>query len=401
MKKLKNKSNITILEDLFDELTTSVHIKEDSFLLKKRGTPGNWNLIKENQILNKQQIKNLIDQILNSPQAVLEIDRNYTKVIQLQRYRIVIVFPPVSDKTEITIVRPIKKLSLQDYWQNLFGEDTESLRRLENRINAKIEGLLIAGAPGQGKTTFAQALTEYFVNNKKIVKTLESPRDLYLEGDLTQYSKNYANINEIYDILLLSRPDYVIFDEMRNDEDFNLYVDLRLAGVGMVGVVHSTSPFAAIQRFVHRIELGVIPSVIDTVIFLDKGKIDKILTLNILVKVPEGMADPGLARPVVEVRNFLDNTLEYEIYTFGEQTIIVPVLQNTQKNFQEITQKIENIIKPILGNKKFKVEPINQKYAIIWVNEKNRKDIIGKKGKIIKELEQILSMKLEVKTFEN
>ncbi len=389
------------LENLFDDLTTSVHIKENQFLLKKKGLPGNSKLIKEETVLNSEQVKELINDILNDPKKMLEIDRPYTKVIQLEKYRIIIVLPPVSDKTEITIVKPIRKLSLQDYWNGLIENDPVLLQKLIKRINSQVEGLLIAGAPGQGKTTFAQALTEYFVNNKKIVKTLESPRDIYIEADITQYSKNYANINEIYDILLLSRPDYVIFDEMRNDEDFNLYIDLRLAGVGMVGVIHSTSPFAAIQRFIHRIELGIIPSIIDTVIFLDKGQINKILTLNILVKVPEGMADPGLARPVVEVRNFFNNSLEYEIYTFGEQTIIIPVAQNNQQNYQEIVEKIENNIKPILGNKKFKIELINPKYALIWVNEKHKKDIIGRKGKIIKELEQILSMKLDVKSFIN
>jgi ATPase len=187
---------------------------------------------------------------------------------------------------------------------------------------------------------------------------------------------------------------------MRNNEDFNLYIDLRLAGVGMVGVIHATSPFAAIQRFIHRIELGVIPSIIDTVIFINKGKIEKVLMLSINVKVPEGMSDPGLARPVVEVRNFEDGILEYEIYTFGEQTIIVPVKKISQELLDELNNKVYENVKLILGNKKFKVETINPKYSIIWVNEKYRKDIIGKKGKIIKDLENILNMKLEVKIFD-
>ncbi|MEN3015622.1 MAG: ATPase, T2SS/T4P/T4SS family [bacterium] len=389
---------MSYVEKLFDNQTTSVHIKEDSFVLKKVGLPGKWKLIQEDKVFSSEEIKAIIQEILEATDSIVEIDRSNTKVVQMGKYRIVIVFPPIADKTEITIVKPIKKLSLEDYW-NEFDEYVRY--ELMDRIDGKIEGLLIAGAPGQGKTTFAQALTEYFANNKKIVKTLESPRDLHVEANITQYSKNYASISEIYDILLLSRPDYVIFDEMRNDEDFNLYVDLRLAGVGMVGVVHSTSPFAAIQRFIHRIELGIIPSVIDTVIFLDKGKISKILTLSILVKVPEGMADPGLARPVVEVKNFIDNTLEYEIYTFGEQTIIVPIAQNNQKILKEITEKIEQNVKTILGNKKFKVEVINSRYAIIWVSEKHKRDIIGRKGRIIKDLEQILNMRLEVKTFEN
>jgi ATPase len=384
-----------IIEKLFTDNTTSVHIKSNNNVLAKVGSPGNWQLITLEYKFTKEELMNIIYDMINNKEALIEIDRENTKVIQLNRYRIVIVLPPVSEEIEITIAKPIRRLTLEDYLKESSVSDL-----LRKRIEKQAEGLLIAGAPGQGKTTFAQAITEHYANLRKIVKTLESPRDLQVSKVVTQYSKTHANINEIYDILLLSRPDYVIFDEMRNNEDFNLYIDLRLAGVGMVGVIHATSPFAAIQRFIHRIELGVIPSIIDTVIFINKGKIEKVLMLSINVKVPEGMSDPGLARPVVEVRNFEDGILEYEIYTFGEQTIIVPVKKISQELLNELNNKVYENVKLILGNKKFKVETINPKYSIIWVNEKYRKDIIGKKGKIIKDLENILNMKLEVKTFD-
>jgi ATPase len=384
-----------IIEKLFTDNTTSVHIKANNNVLAKVGSPGNWQLTTLEYKFTKEELMNIINDIINNKEALIEIDRENTKVIQLNRYRIVIVLPPVSEEIEITIAKPIRRLTLEDYLKESSVSDL-----LRKRIEKQAEGLLIAGAPGQGKTTFAQAITEHYASLRKIVKTLESPRDLQVSKVVTQYSKTHANTNEIYDILLLSRPDYVIFDEMRNNEDFNLYIDLRLAGVGMVGVIHATSPFAAIQRFIHRIELGVIPSIIDTVIFINKGKIEKVLMLSINVKVPEGMSDPGLARPVVEVRNFEDGVLEYEIYTFGEQTIIVPVKRISQELLDELNNKVYENVKLILGNKKFKVETINPKYSIIWVNEKHRKDIIGKKGKIIKDLENILNMKLEVKTFD-
>ncbi len=65
---------------------------------------------------------------------------------------------------------------------------------------------------------------------------------MILPNEITQISKTYASSEEIHDLLLLSRPDFTIFDEMRDTADFQLYIDLRLAGVGMVGVVHATSP---------------------------------------------------------------------------------------------------------------------------------------------------------------
>lgn len=48
------------------------------------------------------------------------------------------------------------------------------------------------------------------------------------------------------------------------------------------------------------------------------------------VKVPTGMTEADLARPVVEVRDFETGKLEYEIYTFGEENVIVPVKEKKE-----------------------------------------------------------------------
>jgi predicted PilT family ATPase len=112
---------------------------------------------------------------------------------------------------------------------------------------------------------------------------------------------------------------------MRNIEDFKLFADLRLAGVGMVGVVHATSPIDAIQRFIGKIELGMIPSIIDTVVFMHEGNVKRVLALKTTVKIPHGLQSEDLARPVVIVYDFLSNKPMYEIYTFGERTFVVPI----------------------------------------------------------------------------
>ena len=83
------------------------------------------------------------------------------------------------------------------------------------------------------------------------------------------------------DVLLLVRPDYTIFDEVRRREDFRIFSDLRLTGVGMVGVVHANTPIDAIQRFIGKIELGIIPNVLDTVIYVKDGGIAKVYYLEL------------------------------------------------------------------------------------------------------------------------
>lgn len=316
-----------VFEQFFDHDTMSLHFKEGAPLIAKKGRPGEWRYVRlTSEPLKREFIEAVANEIIEEARrrndAFIEIDRAGSTIVQLGKYRIVIVRPPLSDGWEITIVKPLKRLSLEEY-----ELPPELIRRLDERA----EGILIAGAPGMGKTTFAQALAEHYLKMGKVVKTVESPRDMVLPDSITQYSKHYATIGELHDILLLSRPDYTVFDEMRTDEDFKLYTDLRLAGIGMIGVVHATSPIDAIQRFIGRVELGMIPSIIDTVIFIRNGRVEKVYEVRMTVKLPTGLREAELSRPVIEVRDFLTGELEYEIYTFGEQTVVVPIRRLGEK----------------------------------------------------------------------
>lgn len=329
------------IEKFFDGSTMSVHLKEDAVPKAKKGRPGDWEfIVLQDSPLSSQEIKKIVSEILNSIRwmkgSFIEIERKGSTIVQLSNYRIVITRPPLSDGWEITATRPVAKKKLEEYSLN-----PELVRKLESRA----EGILIAGSPGMGKTTFAQALAEHYMKLGKIVKTIESPRDMHLPPDITQYSKNYAEIGELHDILLLSRPDYTVYDEMRNDEDFRLYIDLRLAGIGMIGVVHATTPIDAIHRFLNRVDLGTIPGILDTALFINKGSVEKVYSLEMTVKVPEGLREADLARPVVQIKDFLNDKVEYEIYVFGEQTMIVPVGRlslNTVEN--RISRAITSVI---------------------------------------------------------
>ena len=192
----------------------------------------------------------------------MEISKTGASVVQHEDYRIAITYPPFSESFEITIVHPIVKLSLDDY---------SISEKLMERFSDSAEGIVISGAPGSGKSTLASGLANFYHKKGKIVKTFESPRDLQVDSGVTQYSKLDGSFDNSADILLLVRPDYTIFDEVRRREDFVTFADLRLTGVGMVGVVHANSPLDAIQRFIGKIELGIIPNVLDTVVFVKDG----------------------------------------------------------------------------------------------------------------------------------
>jgi ATPase len=58
---------------------------------------------------------------------------------------------------------------------------------------------------------------------------------------------------------------------------------------------------------------------------MKNGEVDKVYALEMTVKVPEGLREEDLARPVVVVKDFVTGEPEYEIYVFGEEKFIVPL----------------------------------------------------------------------------
>jgi ATPase len=255
----------------------------------------------------------------------------------LGAYRIAIAKPPFSDGFEITIVRPIIKLTLNDYRLS---------DKLINRLKGKAEGILVAGPPGSGKSTFAASLAEFYFNQGKIVKTLECPRDLQVGPEITQYGPLAGSFQKTADMLLLVRPDYSIFDEVRQPEDFRTFSDMRLSGVGMIGVVHASEAVDAIQRFIGKIELGMIPHVVDTVIFIKDGEIKNVYDVSLTVKVPSGMTEADLTRPVVEIRDFETGKLFYEVYTYGEENVVIPIQE--EKGESGVKQLAKERVKQIM-----------------------------------------------------
>jgi len=381
-----------MLEGFFDENTMSVHLKENILPFAKKGRPGEWEFVQlRKKKISVAEIKEIAREIIEESgvrhDAFVEIERKGSTIVQLGMYRIVILRPPFSDGHEITAVRPVKRLELEDY---------KLTEKLKQRISSQAEGILIAGSPGMGKSTFAQALASHYSEKGMIVKTIEAPRDMVLPDNVTQLAISHGDSQEVHDVLLLSRPDYSLFDEMRNTSDFMLFSDLRLAGIGLAGVVHATAPIDAIQRFVGRIELGVIPQVIDTVIFIKDGEVDKVLNLEMVVKVPAGMTEADLARPVVVVNDFETGNSEFELYSYGEQTVVIPVkeyesktpvqrlaAEQIEKYFQKFSE--EAVVDVISGNK-----------AVVYVPESKISRIIGSQGKNISEIESRLGISIDI-----
>jgi ATPase len=291
-------------------------------------------------------------------------------------------------------------LSIEDY--NLDKEVFDLLRN-------KAKWILISGSPWSGKTTFAQALIDVYHQDHNIIKTIESPRDLLVDDDIVQYSFTYWSHDEVRDILLLSRPDYTVYDEVRNKSDFELYKDLRLTWIWLVWVIHATRPVDSIQRFLWTIEMWVIPQVIDTVIYIEKWNIKEIYQLQLTVKVPEWMESEDLARPVIIITSFISKKVEYEVYTFWEQIVVMPINDENFQNTKDAKAKKNVIWEYAKDNIKQRLKQllpcdffIKVKWSSIdlYIPEELKWRIIWKWWMAITSLEKTIWLKVNVKTFD-
>jgi ATPase len=381
-------------EDFFEEDTMSVHLKEGVIPMIKKGKPGKFQLVTSvRERCSRSRLTRIIQEISEASRiegaGSIEISMNGATVIQYGKFRIAITRPPFSDGLEITIVKPIVKLSIADY---------HLCDKLMERLSEKAEGIIISGPPGSGKSTLASSLAEHYLSLGKIVKTFESPRDLQVPPEITQYGHLEGGFDKAVDILLLVRPDYTIFDEVRRLPDFEVFSDMRLAGVGMVGVIHASSPLDAVQRFIGKIELGMIPHIIDTIIFVKDGEVQKVYEVSLTVKVPTGMREADLSRPVIEVRDFNTREVQYEIYTFGEENVVVPINNLDKTTHNTIRRLAESKIRDMIRryDSKAEINILSDSRVEIKVNKEVVPMIIGRGGSHVAELEQMLGIKIDV-----
>jgi ATPase len=164
--------------------------------------------------------------------------------------------------------------------------------------------------------------------------------------------------------------------------------------------VYHTILIDAVQRFIGRIELGVIPQVVDTIIFIDRGSIETVYDLVFTVKVPGGMQEADLARPVILVKELESGRPEYEIYTYGEQVVVMPLGETKRKPpraamklaAKEIQKEIGKYVRGYV-----EVEMQGEDHALVRVKEKDIAGLIGKAGKTIEQIERNLGIHIDVR----
>jgi ATPase len=354
---------------------------------------GKWDTLRMESL--QEELVGLVDEHRHRSDCFLEIDRKGCQVIQLGDLRISCAWPPFADAREITIVRPVAKLSLGDY---------ELDQRLIDRLADHHRGVFICGRPGSGKTTLAQAIAEYLDTDVgAMVKTMEAPRDLQLADRITQYAPLEGDLEKTAEIIFLVRPDFVIFDEVRRARDFEIFADVRLAGVGLLGVTHANSALEAIQRLIGKVELGLVSQVLDTIIHVEAGRIEQVMELRMTVKPPTGMQEE-LARPVIEVVEFPSGKITHEMFAFGSEIAVVPVEGRKQGALSPMKtlarDQLVHIIQQWVGVQ-CQVQFKGESSATIYAPQNMISTLIGKGGENVRQLQDELGgMQLNIESFD-
>lgn len=414
------------IDQFFDETTISVHLKERVEPFARKGTIERSEVVYLRETpLSEYELRQMAQEILErakrDPDGFVEVERKGVTIVQIGSMRIAIVRRPFSDGMEITAFRPVLR---EQYSPSSLSPE------IKERLSRKSSGILIAGPPGSGKTTLAEAMTSYFLESGQHVCTVENPRDLQVPDSVTQFSALDGSMKKTAEVLVFIRPDHVIFDGIRVDEDFRAYMDMRLAGVGTIGVVHSQTPWDAIQRFINRVDFSTVANAVDTLIFVDDNATISVYDICLVIGKPTGMEDISKSCPIIKLTRSSDGAVVCDVFRYEGQVIVLPVkvsevipVSPSKKEEptpaaeipKEVTEEKEGVsedeeniawklaereIKQEIGrftDGPVEVKMLSDNKAVVYIDDRDVPAAIGKGGKNVAGIVNKLSIGIDIK----
>jgi len=140
-----------------------------------------------------------------------------------------------------------------------------------------------------------------------------------------------------------------------------------------------------------------IPSIIDTVIFIENGKVKKVYELETVVKVPHGLREADLARPVVVVKDFLTGEPEYELYVFGERTFVVPIRRRETTREFKVRESIIRTMRKYVPSEEIDVRMTEDGRVLVLVDSEYYNYMLGKPRKKLERIGKRLGVEVEIR----
>ena len=122
------------------------------------------------------------------------------------------------------------------------------------------------------------------------------------------------------------------------------------------------------------------------------------------------MIEADLSRPVIEIKDFETEELFYEIYTYGEQTIVMDINKayNDKDVEEEEKSPVSKIVERAIRKEVNRVSPnaimevslISDKRALLEVDPDHTGAVIGKNGRTIAQIEERAGISIDVEELE-
>ena len=170
--------------------------------------------------------------------------------------RVAAVLPPCSIHG---VALTIRKFSSNRFkMENLVQVGTltaELAGRLQEYVLQR-KNILICGGTSSGKTTVANALTDFIPNDERVILIedtaeiqIQKHNVLRFEARREQNGLTAVTIRDLLKATLRHRPDRIILGEIRGGEAFDLLQLLNTGHSGTISTVHANSATQGISRF--------------------------------------------------------------------------------------------------------------------------------------------------------
>lgn len=135
------------------------------------------------------------------------------------------------------------------------GMYTEHIQDIKNILKRDKGIILVSGPTGSGKTTTLYTLLSHFVEQKKIVVTIEDPVEYTIQGiRQIQVKANQINFASGLRAILRQDPDVIMIGEIRDVETASVAINAAMTGHIVLSTIHTNS---ASQVKTRLIDMGI------------------------------------------------------------------------------------------------------------------------------------------------
>ena len=298
---------LDVLQELLeDDTITEIMINgKDDIFLERNGHITKW----DKSFENEERLEDIAQKIASLSNKIVNISSPIADTRLEDGSRVSIVMPPVALNGPVITIRKFYKDALTMEKLIETGSLTqEAADFLKMAVKSKYN-IFISGGTGSGKTTFLNDLSEFIVNDERVI-TIEEAAELQINHvknlvrlearDANIEGKNEVTIRNLIRASLRMRPDRIIVGEVRGKETLDMVQAMSTGHDGSLSTGHGNSPKDMMTRLETMILMGIdmpvaairqqLTSAIDIIIHLGRlrDKTRRVLQIAEVVGVSRG-----------------------------------------------------------------------------------------------------------------